>query len=764
MLNTERNTKQFMSAPQAITELITLADGREITIETGKLAKQADGSVVVKMGGTMLLATVVANKEANPGVDFLPLTVDYREKFYAGGKIPGNFFRREARPSDQEILTMRLVDRVLRPLFPEDFHAEVQVMISLISYDGQSIPDDLAGLAASSAIAITDIPFNGPMSEVRVVRIDGKLSINPKFEDLKNSDLDIMVGATKDSIVMVEGEMKEITEAEMLEAITFAHEEIKKQVEAQERLAAKVGKSFPKREYNHENHDEAIREKVWKETYDKVYEVAKTPSSKEERGEKFKAVLAEFLAQYVEDAEELERVTPFAKVYYHDVEKEAMRQMIINDKIRLDGRDPETIRPIWSEIDYLPGAHGSAIFTRGETQSLTAVTLGSVKDANMVDSVMVNYDERFFLHYNFPPFSTGEARPLRGTSRREVGHGNLAQRALANMIPEENPYTIRIVSDILESNGSSSMATVCAGTLALMDAGIQITKPVSGIAMGLVTDVKTGKFTVLSDILGDEDHLGDMDFKVTGTADGITACQMDIKIQGLSMDIMEKALLQAKDGRIHILNKITETIAAPREDVKPHAPKMVMMEIPKDFIGAVIGPGGKIIQQMQKDTDTVIAIEEVGEIGRIEISGVSREKINEAIAKINEITFVPVVGEVYQGKVVKVMDFGAFVAIAKGTEGLLHISEIEWARLDKVPYKEGDEVEVKFMGYDDRKKMKLSRKVLLPRPPRPEKKEGEQRGPRPEGQNRPERPARPEGNRRPEGEKPAGDQNPSSEA
>lgn len=755
-----------MSAPQAITELITLADGREITIETGKLAKQADGSVVVKMGGTMLLATVVANKEANPGVDFLPLTVDYREKFYAGGKIPGNFFRREARPSDQEILTMRLVDRVLRPLFPEDFHAEVQVMISLISYDGQSIPDDLAGLAASSAIAITDIPFNGPMSEVRVVRIDGQLSINPKFEDLKNSDLDIMVGATKDSIVMVEGEMKEITEAEMLEAITFAHEEIKKQVEAQERLAAKVGKSYPKREYNHENHDEAIREKVWKETYDKVYEVAKTPSSKEERGEKFKAVRDEFLAQYVENPEELERVTPFVKVYYHDVEKEAMRQMILNDKIRLDGRDPETIRPIWSEIDYLPGAHGSAIFTRGETQSLTAVTLGSIKDANMVDSVMVNYDERFFLHYNFPPFSTGEARPLRGTSRREVGHGNLAQRALANMIPEENPYTIRVVSDILESNGSSSMATVCAGTLALMDAGVQIHKPVSGIAMGLVTDVKTGKFTVLSDILGDEDHLGDMDFKVTGTADGITACQMDIKIQGLSMDIMEKALLQAREGRLHILDKITETIAAPREDVKPHAPKMVMMEIPKDFIGAVIGPGGKIIQQMQKDTDTVIAIEEVGEIGRIEISGISREKINEAVAKINEITFVPVVGEVYQGKVVKVMDFGAFVAIAKGTEGLLHISEIEWARLDKVPYKEGDEVEVKFMGYDDRKKMKLSRKVLLPRPPRPEKKEGEQRGPRPEGQNRPDRPARPEGNRRPDGEveKPAGDQNPSNEA
>ncbi|WP_313028204.1 polyribonucleotide nucleotidyltransferase [Soonwooa sp.] len=722
-----------MSAPQAITELITLADGREITLETGKLAKQADGSVVVKLGGTMLMATVVANKEANPGVDFLPLTVDYREKFYAGGKIPGNFFRREARPSDQEILTMRLVDRVLRPLFPEDFHAEVQVMISLISYDGQTIPDDLAGLAASTAIAITDIPFNGPMSEVRVVKIDGKLAINPKYEDLEKSELDIMVGATKSSIVMVEGEMKEISEQEMLEAIQFAHKEIINQIEAQERLAQKVGKAFPKREYNHETHDEEIREKVWKETYDKVYEVAKTPSAKEERGEAFKAVLADFLAQYT-DEEELERVTPFAKVYYHDVEKEAMRQMILNEKVRLDGRDPQTIRPIWSEIDYLPGAHGSAIFTRGETQSLTAVTLGSIKDANMVDSVVTNHDEKFFLHYNFPPFSTGEARPLRGTSRREVGHGNLAQRALANMIPEENPYTIRVVSDILESNGSSSMATVCAGTLALMDAGVQIKKPVSGIAMGLITDEKSGKFTVLSDILGDEDHLGDMDFKVTGTEDGITACQMDIKIQGLSMDIMEQALMQAKDGRLHILGKIKETIAEPREDVKPHAPKMVMMEIPKDFIGAVIGPGGKIIQQMQKDTDTVIAIEEIGEIGRIEISGVDREKINAAVAKINEITFVPVVGEVYKGKVVKVMDFGAFVAIAKGTEGLLHISEIEWKRLDKVPYAEGDEVEVKFMGYDDRKKMKLSRKVLLPRPPKPEQKprtEGD--APKPEG-------------------------------
>ena len=722
-----------MNAPEAIIEKFQLKDGREVSIETGRLAKQANGSVVVKCGGTMLLATVVANKDANPGVDFLPLTVDYREKFYAGGKIPGNFFRRETKPSDDEVLTMRLVDRVLRPLFPEDFHAEVQVMISLISYDEQTMPEALAGLAASAAIAITDIPFNGPMSEVRVVRIDGQLSINPSIENLKKADLDIMVGATKDSIVMVEGEMKEISEAEMLEAIKYAHEEIKVQIEAQERLAARIPASQTKREYCHETHNEEIREKVWAECYDKVYNVAKTPSAKEERHEKFAAVLEEFLSQYSE--EERADVEPFAKIYYHDVEKEAMRQMILNEGIRLDGRDPKTIRPIWSEIDYLPGAHGSAIFTRGETQSLTAVTLGSVKDANMVDSVAINYDEKFFLHYNFPPFSTGEARPLRGTSRREVGHGNLAQRALAGMIPHENPYTIRVVSDILESNGSSSMATVCAGTLALMDAGVQITKPVSGIAMGLITDPKSGKFTVLSDILGDEDHLGDMDFKVTGTADGITACQMDIKIQGLTMDIMETALNQAREGRLHILGEILKTIDKPRADVKPHAPKMEILEISKDFIGAVIGPGGKIIQQLQKDTDTVISIEEMGEIGRIEISGTDREKINAAIARINEITFVPVVGTVYKGKVVKVMDFGAFVAIAKGTEGLLHISEIEWKRLDKVPYAEGDEVEVKFMGYDDRKKMRLSRKVLLPRPPRPEQKprtEGE--APKPEGE------------------------------
>ena len=708
--------------PQAITETIVLKDGREVTIETGKLAKQADGAVVVKMGGTMLLATVVAAKDANPGVDFLPLTVDYREKFSSAGRVPGNFFRRESKPSDDEVLTMRLVDRVMRPLFPEDFHAEVQVMISLISYDGKVMPDSLAGLAASAAVAITDIPFNGPFSEVRVIKKDGVLSINPSWETLQSGvELDIMVGASKDSIVMVEGEMDEITEQEMIEAISFAHEEIKIQIEAQERLAARIEKAQTKREYCHETHDEELRKEIWDYAYQRYYDIAKDPSAKHERSDKFSAVVDEFLEKYTE--EELEEKEVLAKTYFHDVQKEAVRQLILNENIRLDGRNNQQIRPIWCEVDYLPAAHGSSIFTRGETQSLTTVTLGSLLDANRIDSVISQHDERFFLHYNFPPFSTGEARPLRGTSRREIGHGNLAQRALKVMIPEETPYTIRVVSDILESNGSSSMATVCAGTMALMDAGIQMKKPVSGIAMGLITDKESGKWTVLSDILGDEDHLGDMDFKVTGTAEGITACQMDIKIQGLTMDIMEKALMQARDGRMHILGEMLKTIDKPNADVKPHAPKLVMMEIPKDFIGAVIGPGGKIIQQMQKDTDTVITIEERGEIGHIEISGTDREKINAAVAQINEITFVPVIGEVYKGKVVKVMEFGAFIQLAKGTEGLLHISEIAWERTEKVPYKEGDEVEVKFMGYDDRKKMRLSRKVLLPKPPKPEKKE-----------------------------------------
>lgn len=704
--------------PQAIKETITLADGREITIETGKLAKQANGSAVVRMGDTMLLATVVANQDANEGVDFLPLTVDYREKFYAGGRIPGNFFRREARPSDEEILTMRLVDRVLRPLFPDDFHAEVQVMISLISYDKEVMPDSLAGLAASAAIAVTDIPFNGPMSETRVIRIDGELMINPSYEQLKKADIDIMVGATKSSIVMVEGEMNEISESEMLEAITFAHQEIKKQIEAQERLAEKCGKSLPKREYSHEVHDEEIREKVWKECYDKVYDVAKHPSGKEERAEKFQAVLDEFLAQYVEDPEELERVTPFAKTYYHDVEKEAMRQMILNEGVRLDGRNPKQIRPIWCEVDYLPGSHGSAIFTRGETQSLSALTLGSSKDANMIDSVVTQHDEKFFLHYNFPPFSTGEARPLRGTSRREVGHGNLAQRALTWTLPDDYPYTVRLVSDILESNGSSSMATVCACCLALMDGGVQIKKPVSGIAMGLITDQKSGKWTVLSDILGDEDHLGDMDFKVTGTKEGITACQMDIKIQGLTMDILEQALEQAKEGRIHILGEMMKTLSEPRPQLKPNAPKLVTVTIPKEFIGAVIGPGGKIIQELQKETETTISIEENEEFGVVEIAGVDQAGIDAAIERIRQIAFVPEVGETYDAVVKSIKPFGAFVEISKGTEGLVHISEIEHRRLNTVEevLKLGDKIKVKLMGYDEKGKMKLSRKAILPKP------------------------------------------------
>lgn len=705
--------------PQAITEKITLSDGREITIETGKLAKQADGSVVVRMGDTMLLATVVANRTANAGVDFLPLTVDYREKFYAGGRIPGNFFRREAKPSDDEVLTMRLVDRVLRPLFPEDFHAEVQVMISLLSYDKTVMPDALAGLAASAAIAITDIPFNGPMSEARVIRLNGEFKLNPSYDEVQEADLDIMVGATLDSVVMVEGEMNEISEREMLDAIEFAHAEIKKQVEAQMRLAERVGKSLPKREYSHEDHDEEIRKKIWDFGYQKYYDIAKEPSAKEARTEMFAAVVEDFLAQYT-DEDELATVAPFAKVYFHDVQKEAVRQLILEEGIRLDGRTPSTIRPIWTEVDYLPTAHGSAVFTRGETQALAAVTLGSSKDANMVDGVVANFDERFFLHYNFPPFSTGEARPLRGTSRREVGHGNLAQRALAKMLPDDCPYTVRIVSEVLESNGSSSMATVCAGTLALMDSGLQMKKPVSGIAMGLITDTKSGKFTVLSDILGDEDHLGDMDFKVTGTADGITACQMDIKIQGLSMDIMGKALEQAREGRLHILGKLMETLDAPRTELKPHAPKVIAIEIPKEFIGAVIGPGGKVIQELQKETETIIAITELDEVGRVEINGVNQDNINRAIERIKQIAFVPEPGAIYNAVVKSIKPFGAFVEISKGVEGLVHISEIEHARLEKVEdaLNIGDKIDVKFLGYDDKKKMKLSRKALLPKPER----------------------------------------------
>lgn len=712
--------------PQAIKETVSLSDGREITIETGKLAKQANGSALVSLGGTMVLATVVANKEANEGIDFLPLTVDYREKFYAGGRIPGNFFRREARPSSEEILTMRLVDRVLRPLFPDDFHAEVQVMISLISYDENVMPEPLAGLAASAAIAVTDIPFNGPMSEVRIIRIDGEWVVNPSFEQLEHADMDLMVGATKSSIVMVEGEMHEASEKEMLEAISFAHEEIKKQIDAQIRLSERVGNTGPKREYSHEEHDEELREKVWKECYDKVYDAAKHPSGKEERAEKFQEILDEFLAPYADDEEELERVTPFAKRYFHDVEKEAMRQMVLHEGVRLDGRTPQDIRQIWCEVDVLPGSHGSAVFTRGETQALCALTLGSSKDANMIDSVITQHDETFFLHYNFPPFSTGEARPIRGTSRREIGHGNLAQRALTYVMPDNYAYTVRLVSDILESNGSSSMATVCGSCLALMDGGVPIKKPVSGIAMGLITDPKTGKYTVLSDILGDEDHLGDMDFKVTGTKDGITACQMDIKVEGISMDIMEKALDQAREGRMHILDKMLEVLPESREQLKPNAPKLVTVEIPKEFIGAVIGPGGKIIQELQRETDTVISIEETDEFGLVEIAGVDQEKIDAAIERIHEIAFVPEVGLTYHAIVKSIKPFGAFVEISKGVEGLVHISEIVHRRLETVEevLKLGDEIDVKFLGFDDRKKMKLSRKALLPKP---ERKEGDRR-------------------------------------
>ncbi|PQL90415.1 polyribonucleotide nucleotidyltransferase [Apibacter adventoris] len=710
-----------MEIPKAITEKIILDDGREIILETGKLAKQADGSVVVKCGGTMLLATVVSAKEANPGVDFLPLTVDYRDKFSAGGRIPGGFMKREGRPTDEEILTMRLVDRVLRPLFPDDFHAEVQLMIQLISYDGTILPDSLAGLAASAAIAVTDIPFNGPISEVRVIRQQGKFIINPNLKQMNESfELDIMVGASKDSIVMIEGEMSEISEKEMIEAIAIAHEAIKKQIDAIERLANKVPKSLTKREYCHEVHDEDLRKEITDFAYQKVYDIAKTPSEKHERSDKFQAILDDFLSKYSE--EEMEEKQPLAAIYFHDIQKEAVRQLILNENIRLDGRDNKTIRPIWCEVDYLPGAHGSAIFTRGETQSLTTVTLGSNLDANRVDNVISQHEEKFYLHYNFPPFSTGEVRPVRGVSRREIGHGNLAQRALKHVIPDDTPYTIRVVSDILESNGSSSMATVCAGTLALMDAGIQIKKPVSGIAMGLITDKESGKWSVLSDILGDEDHLGDMDFKVTGTADGITACQMDIKIKGLSFEVMEQALNQAKEGRLHILGKILDTIPEPNKQLKPNAPKLISLEIPKEFIGAVIGPGGKIIQQLQKDTGTTITIEESDEIGKVEISGVDQAMIDDAVAKIKQIAFVPEVGSTYKAKVVSIKPFGAFVEISKGVEGLVHISELEWRRIEKVEdsVRLGDFIEVKYLGTDDKKKMKLSRKVLLPKP---EKKE-----------------------------------------
>jgi polyribonucleotide nucleotidyltransferase len=702
--------------PNAFKQEIQLADGRTISLETGKLAKQADGAVVVRMGDTMLLATVVSNKGAKEGIDFLPLTVDYREKFASAGRMPGGFIKREARPSDEEILVMRIVDRVLRPLFPKDYHAETQVMISLISWDPTVCPDSLAGLAASAAIAVSDLPFNGPMSEVRVSRVNGEFVINPSPEQMEASDIDMMVGATAESVVMVEGEMKEISEKEMLEAIAIAHEAIKVQVQAQLDLAAMVGKTGPKREYSHETHDEDLREKIMADLYDQVYEVAKAGLSKEDRSAQFKEVRDQYMEANF-SSEELADKSDLIKTYYHEVEYHAVRNLIIKERRRLDGRQLDEIRPIWTEVDYLPTTHGSAIFTRGETQSLTTVTLGSKLDENRIDNVTFRGSERFYLHYNFPPFSTGEARPIRGVSRREVGHGNLAQRALKGMIPDDNFYTIRVVSDILESNGSSSMATVCAGTLALMDAGIKVKAPVSGIAMGLITD-KSGEYAVLSDILGDEDHLGDMDFKVTGTEAGITACQMDIKTDGLSHEILEKALNQAREGRLHILGEMLKTMSEPRTEMKPHAPKLTKMKIPKDFIGMIIGPGGKNIQKLQLDTETTITIEEDGNFGVIEISGTNADMMAKAEARIKEIAFMPEVGDVFKGKVRSVQPYGAFVEIAPGTDGLLHISEISHKRLQTVEeeLKEGDIIDVKLIGKDDRGKLKLSRKALLEKP------------------------------------------------
>ena len=706
--------------PEVKKEIITLADGRTISIETGKLAKQADGSVVVQMGNAMLLATVVANKEAGEGVDFLPLTVDYREKFAAAGRFPGGFFKREARPSDQEILTMRLVDRVLRPLFPKEYYCEVQVMIQLMSHDENVMPDALAGLAASACLAVSDIPFDGPISEVRVGRINGEFIINPSAQQLAESDMDIMVGASKEFVAMVEGEMDEVSEKDMADAIHFAHEAIKVQIEAQERLREKVGKTIRTYEVPQEN--EEVAKKIYDFCYDKCYAIAKENTTKHERSDKFDAVKEACKALFTE--EELEEYDKLVSKYFSKAQKEAVRNLILNEDLRLDGRNTKQIRPIWCEVGYLPSPHGSAIFTRGETQSLTTVTLGTSREANVIDIPSEQGEERFYLHYNFPPFSTGEARPLRGTSRREVGHGNLAQRALKRMIPEDCPYTVRVVSEILESNGSSSMATVCAGTLALMDAGIQMKKPVSGIAMGLITD--GDKYAVLSDILGDEDHLGDMDFKVTGTKDGITACQMDIKIKGLTYEILEKALEQAREGRMHILGKITDTIAEPNPTVKPHAPKIVRLEMPKEYIGAFIGTGGKNIQDLQERTKTTIVVEEVGELGVVEILGTDADGIQEAVDAVYHVSFEPVEGEVYKVRVARLVEFGAFVEFVPGKDSLLHVSEIAWERVEKPSdvLKEGDIIEVKYLGIDPKtKKTRVSRKALLPRPENLEKRE-----------------------------------------
>jgi len=698
--------------------------GKEISVETGKLAKQSDGAVVVRMGDTMLLATVVSPHEAKEGVDFLPLTVDYRERFSAAGRIPGGFLRREARPSDGEVLIMRLVDRALRPLFPDDYHAEVQVMIQLLSYDGINNPDVLTGFAASAAIAVSDIPFNGPMSEVRIGRIDGKYIVNPTIEEMKVSDMDVVIAGTAKDVNMLEGEMKEISEAELVEAIKIAHEAIKEQCQFQIDFAAQIPSSLTKRVYSHESHNEELRTRVTEFAMEKCKAVARQGlASKAKRTELFDVVKTELKATFTE--EELAENGALISEYFNNTKKKAVRHVMLHEKVRLDGRGFDEIRPIWAEVDYLPMVHGSAVFTRGETQSLTTLTLGGKQDEQLLDGATFRGTENFMLHYNFPPFSTGEAKPLRGTSRREVGHGNLALRALKQVLPENNPYTIRIVSDILESNGSSSMATVCAGTLALMDGGVQIKAPVSGIAMGLVAD-ETGAFCVLSDILGDEDHLGDMDFKVTGTSKGITACQMDIKVDGLSYEVLTQALNQAREGRLHILNKIVETIAVPNPELKPQTPRIEMLIVPNEMIGAIIGPGGKIIQGIQKDTGATISIEEMetGE-GKVLVLSNDGESMKNALARIKLIAFPPVVeeGAEYEGKIKSIQAYGCFVEILPGTDGLIHISEFSWDRLEKLDgvCKEGDVVRFKVVGKDPKtKKWKLSRRVLLPKP---EKKE-----------------------------------------
>ncbi len=700
-----------------IKKTISLPDGREITVETGKLAKQADGAVEVRMGGTMLLATVVSAKEAGEGVDFMPLQVEYKEKFSSFGRFPGGFLKREGRASDYEILTARLVDRVLRPLFPDNYHADTFVNITLYSTDGVDIPDSLAGLAASAALMVSDVPFNGPISEVRVARVDGQFVIDPTFEQLEKADMELMVGATYDNIMMVEGEMNEVSEAELLAALKSAHDAIKVQCKAQLELAEAVG--AVKREYCHEVNDEALRADVHEKCYDKAYAVAKAGcADKHWRADSFEAICNEYIESLPE--EERDEKAPLVKRYYHDVEKEAVRRCILDEGIRLDGRKTTEIRPIWCEIDYLPGPHGSAVFTRGETQSLSTVTLGTKLDEKIVDDVINQGRERFLLHYNFPPFSTGEARPVRGVGRREIGHGNLAHRALKRMFPDDFPYVCRIVSDILESNGSSSMATVCAGTLALLDAGVKMKRPVSGIAMGLITDTASGKYAVLSDILGDEDHLGDMDFKVTGTTEGITATQMDIKCDGLSYEILERALMQARDGRLHILNIINQTIPAPREDYKPNVPRIVTMLIPKELIGAVIGPGGKVIQGIQEESGATVSIDEIEDGGYIEVAAANKASIDKALSMINAIVELPEEGKVYRGKVRSILEFGAFVEFMPNRDGLLHISEISWDRIDNMEasgIKEGDELEVKLIEIDKKTgKYRLSMRALQPKP------------------------------------------------